>query len=227
MRRREVRPPHSFLCGTGCMHQEKPPGKRGGLACGPRPLTASPWGKGLVSGEEKAKEGKGMVGKRLRRPLMAAGALILTAGFFWWAFWAPAGTVFQLDDRDRGRVVLSVPVKAGDKLSLEIEHSFEHIPWYEYYTVTEDFQFNLDAIAVAGYGAGIPAEMDVPTRIEGGLVWMEGINSVFPKFSWITSDQYMKVFTLNEKEIFDFRSLPDASRIRGEIIKKRGYLSDV
>ena len=168
-----------------------------------------------------------MVGKRLRRPLTAAGALVLAAGFFWWAFWAPAGTVFQLYDRDRGRVVLSVPVKAGDKLSLEIEHSFEHIPWYEYYTVTEDFQFNLDAIAVAGYGAGIPAEMDVPTRIEGGLVWMEGINSVFPKFSWITSDQYMKVFTLNEKEIFDFRSLPDASRIRGEIIKKRGYLSDV
>ena len=118
-------------------------------------------------------------------------------------------------------------LKDCDKLSLEIEHSFEHIPWYEYYTVTEDFQFNLDAIAVAGYGAGIPAEMDVPTRIEDGLVWMEEINSVFPRFSWITSDKYMKSFTLNEQEIFDFRSLPDASRIRGEIIKRRGYLSDV
>ena len=153
--------------------------------------------------------------------------LVLAAGFFWWAFLAPAGTVFQLYDRDREQVVLSVPVKAGDKLSLEIEHSFEHIPWYEYYTVTEDLQFNLDAIAVAGYGAGIPAEMDVPTHIEDGLVWMEEINSVFPRFSWITSARYMKVFTLNEEEIFDFRTLPDASRIRGEIIEKRGYLSDV
>ncbi len=159
--------------------------------------------------------------------LPGAVLLLLAAGFFWWAFLAPAGTVFQLVDRDRDQVVLSVPVKAGDKLSLEIEHSFEHIPWYEYYTVTEDFQFNLDAIAVAGYGAGIPAEMDVPTRIENGLVWMEEINSVFPRFSWITSDKYMKSFTLNEQEIFDFRSLPDASRIRGEIIKRRGYLSDV
>lgn len=161
--------------------------------------------------------------------IMLAGILVFLAavGFFWWAFLAPAGTVFQLVDRNRDQVVLSVPVKAGDKLSLEIEHSFEHIPWYEYYTVTEDFQFNLDAIAVAGYGAGIPAEMDVPTRIEDGLVWMEEINSVFPRFSWITSDKYMKSFTLNEQEIFDFRSLPDASRIRGEIIKRRGYLSDV
>ena len=96
--------------------------------------------------------------------IMLAGILVFlaAAGFFWWAFLAPAGTVFQLVDRNRDQVVLSVPVKAGDKLSLEIEHSFEHIPWYEYYTVTEDFQFNLDAIAVAGYGAGIPAEMDVP-----------------------------------------------------------------
>ena len=166
--------------------------------------------------------------KKLQKHIWA-GVFILTAvaGFLWWAFFMPAGTDFQLYDRDRDLIVLSVPIHAGDRLSLEIEHSFEHIPWYEYYTVTEDYQFNLDAIAVAGYGAGIPAEMDVPTRIEDGLVWMEEINSVFPRFSWITSDKYMKTFTLNEQEIFDFRSLPDASRIRGEIVKRRGYLSDV
>lgn len=165
--------------------------------------------------------------KKLRRYVLS-GIVILAAaaGFLWWALLAPVGTVFRLYDRDRDQTVLLVPIKAGDKLSLEIEHSFEHIPWYEYYTVTEDFQFNLDAIAVAGYGAGIPAEMDVPVRIEDGLVWMEEINSVFPKFSWITSDKYMKGFTLNGEEIFDFRSLPDASRIRGEIIEKRGYLSN-
>lgn len=165
--------------------------------------------------------------KKKKKLLLAAVFFCLAGIFFWWAFLAPAGTVFVLYDREREEKVLSVPVKAGDRLSLEIEHSFEHIPWYEYYTITEDFQFNLDAIAVAGYGAGIPAEMDVPTRIEDGLVWMEEINSVFPRFSWITSDQYMKVFTLNDQEIFDFRSLPDASKIRGEIIQKRGYLSHV
>ena len=144
------------------------------------------------------------------------------AGAAWWAFFMPAGKEFQLYDRKREQVVFSVPVHAGDRLSLEIEHSFEHIPWFEYYTVTDDWKFNLDAISVAGYGAGIPAEMDVPTRIEDGMVWMEEINSVFPQFSWITSDKYMKGLSLNGEEVFDFRSLPDASRIRGEIVDTKG-----
>ena len=139
----------------------------------------------------------------------------------------PSGKRFQLYDRERDQIVFSIPVRSGDKLQLEIEHSAEHIPWFEFYTVTEDDQFNLDAIAVAGYGAGIPAEMDVPTHIEDGLVWMEDINSVFPQFSWITSATYMKGLSLNGEEVFDFRSLPDASRIRGEIITVRGYLTGV
>jgi len=153
-------------------------------------------------------------------PVVAA-VLILTA---WWAFYAPH-TYFQLYDRRNEEVVLEVPAEPGDQLCLEIEHSFEHIPWYEYYTVTDDLAFNLDAIAVAGYGAGIPAEMDVPTHIEDGLVWMEDINSRFEEFKWLTSSTYMKVLTLNGEEIFDFRSLPDASLIRGEIITKRGFFS--
>lgn len=151
-----------------------------------------------------------------------AAGLFLYLGFF-----VPRGKRFQLYDRVNDKVVFSTPIKTGDKLSLEIEHSFEHIPWFEYYTVTADDGFNLDAIAVAGYGAGIPAEMDVPTRIEDGMVWMEDINSYFPVFTWTTSATYMKGLCLNGTEIFDFRSLPDASRIRGEIITVRGYLTGV
>ena len=165
--------------------------------------------------------------KKQRGIILSAVVFVVLGIFVWWAFYAPAGKVFQLYDRGRETVVFSVPIHAGDKLRLEIEHSFEHIPWFEYYTVREDDQFNLDAIAVAGYGAGIPAEMDVPTRVAGGLVWMEDINSVFPHFSWITSATYMKGLQLNGEEIFDFRSLPDASRIRGEIITVRGNLTGV
>ena len=155
-------------------------------------------------------------------PLAVAAAVVCAA--LWWAFLAPH-MVFQLYDREKEQVVLEVPAGPGDQLRLEIEHSFEHIPWYEYYTVTDDGAFNLDAIAVAGYGAGIPAEMDVPTHIEDGLVWMEEINSRFEQFRWITSASYMKGLQLNGEEIFDFRTLPDASRIRGDMIMKRGYLS--
>ena len=153
--------------------------------------------------------------------------LVLLGVLIWFGWFAPVGKAFQLYDRVRKTVVFSAPIHAGDKLRLEIEHSAEHIPWFEYYTVREDDQFNLDAIAVAGYGAGIPAEMDVPTYVEGGLVWMEDINSVFPEFSWITSATYMKGLQINGEEVFDFRSLPDASRIRGEIITVRGYLTGV
>lgn len=130
-------------------------------------------------------------------------------------------TCFQLYDRENERVLLEVPVQPGDVLRLEIEHSFEHIPWFEYYTVTEDGAFLLDTIAVGGYGAGIPAEMDVSTRIEDGLVWMEGIGSRFPELKWLTSSTYMKGLTLNGTEIFDFRTLPNATPVRASIITKR------
>lgn len=166
--------------------------------------------------------------KTKRTRILCLLLLAAVAAFLLWGYVLPAGTWFRLYDRKKEETVLAVPVKPGDQFSLEIEHSFEHIPWMEYYTVTEDLQFNLDAIAVAGYGAGIPAEMDVPTRIdENGMIWMEEINSVFPEFRWITSAKYMKVFTLNGEEIFDFRTLPDASKILGEIVMRRGYLSRV
>lgn len=106
-------------------------------------------------------------------------------------------------------------------LCLEIEHSFEHIPWFEYYRVTDDY-FLLKKIAVAGYGAGIPAEMDVPTRIEDGFVWMEDIDSRFDELKWLTHNVYMKTLTLNNKVIFDFRSLPNASLVGAVIEEKRG-----
>jgi len=167
------------------------------------------------------------MGKKTRGVILSVLVLAVLGGFVWWAFYAPAGKAFRLYDREREMVVFSVPIRAGDKLRLEIEHSAEHIPWFEFYTVREDDQFNLDAIAVGGYGAGIPAEMDVPTRMADGLVWMEDINSVFPHFSWITSATYMKGLTLNGVEVFDFRSLPDASRIRGDIITVRGNLTGV
>ena len=139
-----------------------------------------------------------------------------------WVFLVPTQIYFELYDRKNEKVILSVPVKYGDTLCLEIEHSFEHIPWFEYYTILEDASFNLDAIAIAGYGAGVPAEMDVETRIENGMVWMEGINSVFDTFKWITSSTYMKTLTLNNEVIFDFRNLPDASFIKGHITIKKG-----
>ena len=89
---------------------------------------------------------------RPRLKALSAMLILLLAAYF--AFLIPSGTALELHDRDSDTRIASWPIQAGDELSLEIEHSFEHIPWYEFYTVTEDGQFDLDKIAVAGYGAG-------------------------------------------------------------------------
>lgn len=137
------------------------------------------------------------------------------------SFRYPERKYLKIYDRRSEVVFLMEEVKEGDMLRLEIEHSFEHIPWFEYYRVTDDY-FLLKKIAVAGYGAGIPAEMDVPTRIEDGLVWMEDIDSRFDELKWLTHNVYMKTLTLNNKVIFDFRSLPNASLVCAVIEEKRG-----
>lgn len=147
---------------------------------------------------------------------------VAVLAFLYWAFCAPY-TVFQLYDRENEVVVLEVPAKAGDTLTLEVEHSAEHIPWFEYYTILEDGSFNLDAFAVAGYGAGIPAAQE--STVRDGMVWTENVNTNFSELKWLTSNTYQKGLDLNDVEIFDFRTLPNASLIKGSVITKRGYLS--
>ena len=62
-------------------------------------------------------------------------------------------------------------LRTGDVLSFEWEHSFEHVLWKEFYRVTDDHSFKLFTIAVQGFGAGIPAEMDCTYRYEDGLIY--------------------------------------------------------
>ncbi|MDD6212500.1 MAG: DUF1850 domain-containing protein [Clostridiales bacterium] len=91
-----------------------------------------------------------------------------------------------------------VPVKAGDELSFGWEHSFEHVTWNEYYIIREDGTFDLDRIAVGGFGAGIPAEMDCTYRYEDGLIYMENIKgSSFAEFNWIHSTTQLKWIAVN------------------------------
>ncbi len=157
-----------------------------------------------------------------RRMLALLGVVSIgLLSILYWAFLAPH-TVFQLYDRKNKAVILEVPAHVGDQLVLEIEHSAEHIPWFEYYTILNDGSFNLDAFAVAGYGAGIPAAQE--SSVRDGMVWTENVNTVFPELKWLTSNLYQKGLELNGEEIFDFSTLPNASLIGGNIITKRGYL---
>ncbi len=72
--------------------------------------------------------------------------------------------VIRVRDQEHGTVLASMPVKAGDDLVFEWIHSYEHIPWIEEYTVTEDLAFRLDAIRVAGFGQESPTTRRLPLK---------------------------------------------------------------
>ena len=106
-------------------------------------------------------------------------------------------------------------VQTGDVLSFEWEHSFEHVLWKEFYRVTDEHTFKLFTIAVQGFGAGIPAEMDCTYRYEDGFIYMEHIEgSVFKEFNWIHSQKHLKQITLNDTVLIPGDELPQRAKIR-------------
>ena len=113
-------------------------------------------------------------------------------------------------------------VQTGDVLSFEWEHSFEHILWKEFYRVTDERTFKLFTIAVQGFGAGIPAEMDCTYRYEDGFISMENIEgSVFKEFNWINSQQHLKNITINDTVLIRGEELPQRAKIRLGLQRKR------
>ena len=130
--------------------------------------------------------------------------------------------VMQISYQKTGELILTRTVRPGDEVTVTLTHSFEHVPWNEYYLIQEDGSFLLKRSEVGGFGAGIPAEMDVPTYVgEDGLVHMDEINSVFPSFHWITSQVNMKELLLNGQPILEFSQIPHHSFVTCEIITQR------
>lgn len=117
------------------------------------------------------------------------------------------------ENAETGEVYASVSVKPGDEVSFEWEHSFEHIPWHEYYEVEKDGSFLLHTISVAGFGAGIPAEMDCDYRYEDGLIYMDNIESRFEQFNWINSHTALKEIALNGDLVLTGEDMPHHEKI--------------
>lgn len=113
-----------------------------------------------------------------------------------------------------GEEYLAVPVSPGDELPFGWEHSFEHVTWNEYYTILSDGTLKLTSIAVGGFGAGIPAEMDCTYRYEDGLIYMEDIeDSEFPEIRWIHSQTQVIFIAINGEIIAEGEDLPQRARL--------------
>ena len=113
-----------------------------------------------------------------------------------------------VQNAESGSVYLSREVRPGDTLEFCWTHSFEKIPWDEYYEILPDGSFVLHTISVAGFGAGIPAEMDVSYRSVDGLIYMDGIESHFPRLQWINSQTALREIRLNGALLLRGEDLP-------------------
>ena len=123
------------------------------------------------------------------------------------------GRVLRAEDQETGKVYAEAPVQTGDTVEFDWIHSFEHIPWKEYYTIKEDGTFYLETISVAGFGAGIPAEMDVDYRYEDGLIYMDHIGSEFDRFNFFNSDTALEAIQINDVDFVKGSDMPYHAKI--------------
>ena len=116
-------------------------------------------------------------------------------------------------DQETEEVYAEAVIHTGDTVEFDWIHSFEHIPWNEYYSVQPDGTFVLDTISVAGFGAGIPAEMDVDYRYEDGLIYMDNIGSTFERFNFFNSNTALDVIQINDHDFIRGEDMPHHAKV--------------
>ena len=116
-------------------------------------------------------------------------------------------------DQETEEVYAEAVIHTGDTVEFDWIHSFEHIPWNEYYSVQPDGSFLLDTISVAGFGAGIPAEMDVDYRYEDGLIYMDNIGSEFDRFRFFNSNTALDVIQINGHDFIRGEDMPHHAKV--------------
>lgn len=149
--------------------------------------------------------------KRKDIPIFFLALVLVVAGS--WYYWA-SQTVLRIYNYQSGEIYVEVPAKGGDKLFFGWVHSWEKIPWNEYYHIAPDCTLVLDSISFPAFGAGIPENKGKVCRIENGLIYMDEIGQVFPEFNWINSHFATREIVLNGQLISKGDRLPEHTRLR-------------
>ena len=152
--------------------------------------------------------------------LAAALALLAAAAIF--LVQRAHGTVLQISDWKTGEIYVQAPAKAGGKIFFGWVHSWEKIPWHEYYHIAENGDLILDTIAFPAFGAGIPENKGKKVRIEDGMIYMEDIGQVFHEFTWLNSHFAVRDIRLDGALIARGNTLPEHTRLNLRIITKKG-----
>ena len=131
-------------------------------------------------------------------------------------------TVLRIYNYQTGEIYVEVPAKAGDTLFFGWIHSWEKIPWGEYYHVAADHSLVLDKITFTAFGAGIPENKGKKVYVQAGIVYMEEINQVFTQFTWLNSHFAVRDIKLNGSLISAGYMLPDLTRVN-LVVERRGF----
>lgn len=149
-------------------------------------------------------------------------AVVLIAGL-WVLNELSAQTVLRIYDYETKEIYVEVPAKEGDKLFFGWIHSWEKIPWHEYYHIDASHDLILDTIAFPAFGAGIPENKGTKVWIDNGMIYMGNINQVFHEFTWINSHFATRDIKLNGQLIARGETLPEHTRVNLAIVKRRFF----
>lgn len=128
--------------------------------------------------------------------------------------------VLRVYDWKTGAVYAEAPAKAGSTLFFGWIHSWENIPWNEYYHVDEHYSLVLDAITFPAFGAGIPEDKGRVCYVKDGLIHMEEIDQLFPELVWLNSHTATREILLDGAHVTSGSELPQHTRLR-LVIEKR------
>ena len=133
-----------------------------------------------------------------------------------------ADTVLRIYDYETKEIFVEVPAKEGDKLFFGWTHSWEKIPWHEYYHIRSDGKIILDMIAFPAFGAGIPENKGTRVWTHEGMIYMDGIGQEFPEFTWINS-KFTGDIELNGILIAQGKTLPEHRRLNLSVQRRRFF----
>lgn len=156
-----------------------------------------------------------------------ASAILIALLLVWVALYSynemTARTVLQIYDYETNEIYVETPAKEGDQLFFGWVHSWEKIPWHEYYHIDKNGDLILDTIAFPAFGAGIPENKGTKVWIEDGMIHMGSIGQVFHEFTWLNSHFATRDIKLNGTLIARGEDLPEHTRVNLAIRKRRAF----
>ncbi|MDR3362158.1 MAG: DUF1850 domain-containing protein [Desulfovibrio sp.] len=122
--------------------------------------------------------------------------------------------VLRIYDWKTGALHVEVPARAGGRLFFGWIHSWENIPWNEYYHIDERRTLVLDAITFPAFGAGIPEDKGKICYVKDGLIHMEEIGQEFKELVWLNSRTATREILLDGGHVTRGSELPQHARLR-------------